>query len=56
MWQHGATLPGRPPAGIIGFMGVELVDLSVPVVSGMPVYPGDPEVEAVPALTVAGSG
>ncbi|WP_021596347.1 cyclase family protein [Actinomadura welshii] len=37
-------------------MGVELVDLSVSVVSGMPVYPGDPEVEAVPALTVAGSG
>ncbi|TDD92624.1 cyclase family protein [Actinomadura rubrisoli] len=37
-------------------MGVELVDLSVPIVTGMPVYPGDPEVEAVPALTVAGSG
>ncbi|MGP4027596.1 cyclase family protein [Actinomadura sp. 3N407] len=37
-------------------MGVELLDLSVPIVTGMPVYPGDPEVEAVPALTVAGSG
>ncbi|WP_067461613.1 cyclase family protein [Actinomadura macra] len=37
-------------------MGVELVDLSVPVVTGMPVYPGDPEVAAVPALTVAESG
>ncbi|NKZ05913.1 cyclase family protein [Actinomadura latina] len=37
-------------------MGVELLDLSVPVTTGMPVYPGDPEVEAVPALTVAGSG
>ncbi|TDD30714.1 cyclase family protein [Actinomadura sp. KC06] len=37
-------------------MGVELLDLSVPIATGMPVYPGDPEVEAVPALTVAGSG
>lgn len=37
-------------------MGVELLDLSVPVVTGMPVYPGDPEVEAVPALTVADGG
>ncbi|GAB3149903.1 cyclase family protein [Microbispora hainanensis] len=33
-----------------------IVDLSVPVVSGMPVYPGDPEVEIVPALTVAAEG
>ncbi|HEY8480736.1 MAG TPA: cyclase family protein [Spirillospora sp.] len=37
-------------------MGVELLDLSVPIVTGMPVFPGDPEVEAVPALTVADSG
>jgi kynurenine formamidase len=37
-------------------MAVELLDLSVPITTGMPVYPGDPEVEAVPALTVAGSG
>ena len=37
-------------------MGVELLDLSVPIRTGMPVYPGDPEVEAVPALTVAESG
>ncbi|WP_242901503.1 cyclase family protein [Actinomadura terrae] len=37
-------------------MGVELLDLSVPLTTGMPVYPGDPEVEAVPALTVEGSG
>lgn len=37
-------------------MGVELLDLSVPITTGMPVYPGDPEVEAVPALTVAGAG
>lgn len=37
-------------------MGVELLDLSVPITTGMPVYPGDPEVEAVPALTVAESG
>ncbi|GIH51902.1 Kynurenine formamidase [Microbispora rosea] len=33
-----------------------IVDLSVPVVSGMPVYPGDPEVEIAPALTVAVEG
>ncbi|MFI7626848.1 cyclase family protein [Microbispora rosea] len=33
-----------------------IVDLSVPVVSGMPVYPGDPEVEMAPALTVAAEG
>src|SRR5437868_2483942 len=50
------TLSGRCGAGIIAGMGVELVDLSVPIVTGMPVYPGDPEVEAVPALTVAESG
>jgi len=37
-------------------MRVELVDLSVPIVTGMPVYPGDPEVEAVPALTAAADG
>ncbi|MEW2360001.1 cyclase family protein [Spirillospora sp. NPDC029432] len=37
-------------------MAVELVDLSVPVVSGMPVYPGDPEVVVAPALTVTNSG
>ncbi|WP_405084137.1 cyclase family protein [Microbispora sp. NBC_01389] len=33
-----------------------IVDLSQPVVSGMPVYPGDPEVEITPALTVAEEG
>jgi kynurenine formamidase len=33
-----------------------LVDLSVPVVAGMPVYPGDPEVAIGPALTVAADG
>ncbi|XRQ03589.1 cyclase family protein [Actinomadura welshii] len=37
-------------------MGVELLDLSVPIVTGMPVYPGDPEVEVTPALTVGGAG
>lgn len=56
MWQHVATLPAGAAAGIIDFMGVELLDLSVPIVTGMPVYPGDPEVEAVPALTVAEAG
>ncbi|MEW9534432.1 cyclase family protein [Microbispora sp. NPDC049125] len=33
-----------------------IVDLSVPMVSGMPVYPGDPAVEIAPALTVAAGG
>ncbi|BAJ29120.1 MULTISPECIES: cyclase family protein [Kitasatospora] len=37
-------------------MAAELVDLTHPVVSGMPVYPGDPEVELRAALTVAGEG
>lgn len=56
MWQHAATLPGARGPGIIGGMAAELLDLSVPIATGMPVYPGDPEVEAVPALTVADSG
>ncbi|MBW8483738.1 cyclase family protein [Actinomadura parmotrematis] len=34
----------------------ELVDLSVPLESGMPVYPGDPEVEIGAALTAASDG
>ncbi|WP_216896092.1 cyclase family protein [Nocardia alni] len=33
-----------------------LVDLSVPITTGMPVYPGDPEVAIGPALTVATDG
>jgi kynurenine formamidase len=33
-----------------------LVDLSHPVVDGMQVYPGDPAVHIVPALTVAADG
>lgn len=37
-------------------MSVELVDLSVPIASGMPVYPGDPDVVVTPALTVTNSG
>ncbi|WP_019068561.1 cyclase family protein [Streptomyces hokutonensis] len=32
------------------------IDLSVPVVTGMPVYPGDPAVEVSPALTTARDG
>ncbi|MER5408574.1 cyclase family protein [Streptomyces sp. NPDC002769] len=32
------------------------IDLSVPVVTGMPVYPGDPRVEVTRALTVAEHG
>ncbi|WP_084961303.1 cyclase family protein [Thermoactinospora rubra] len=35
---------------------MELIDLSVPIESGMPVYPGDPEVLTAPALTVASDG
>lgn len=37
-------------------MAEELVDLSVPIVTGMPVYPGDPEVTVTRALSVAESG
>lgn len=55
MGQHTCNAIGWV-AGIIGGMAVELLDLSVPVVTGMPVYPGDPEVAAVPALTVADAG
>jgi arylformamidase len=35
---------------------MELVDLSVPIETGMPVYPGDPEVSVGPALTMARDG
>jgi kynurenine formamidase len=35
---------------------MELIDLSVPIETGMPVYPGDPEVSIGPALTVARDG
>ncbi|MGP3954770.1 cyclase family protein [Nonomuraea sp. 3N208] len=35
---------------------MELVDLSVPIETGMPVYPGDPEASIGPALTVARDG
>ncbi|WP_084518013.1 cyclase family protein [Microtetraspora niveoalba] len=33
-----------------------IIDLSVPIETGMPVYPGDPEVEVRPALTMAAEG
>lgn len=33
-----------------------IVDLSVPITTGMPVYPGDPEVAVGPALTVERDG
>ncbi|WP_067124604.1 cyclase family protein [Microtetraspora malaysiensis] len=33
-----------------------IIDLSVPIETGMPVYPGDPEVEVRAALTVAAEG
>jgi kynurenine formamidase len=35
---------------------MEFVDLSVPIETGMPVYPGDPEVSVGPALTAARDG
>ena len=35
---------------------VAVVDLSHPVTTGMPVYPGDPAVSISPALTVGGDG
>ncbi|MGV9667319.1 cyclase family protein [Nocardia niigatensis] len=35
---------------------MRIIDLSVPILSGMPVYPGDPEVTIRPALTVAVDG
>jgi len=35
---------------------MRIIDLSVPIVSGMPVYPGDPSVTIRPALTVAEHG
>ncbi|WP_433593194.1 cyclase family protein [Nocardia sp. CA-145437] len=35
---------------------MRILDLSVPIRSGMPVYPGDPEVSVRPALTVAADG
>ncbi|MGR6923035.1 cyclase family protein [[Actinomadura] parvosata] len=35
---------------------MELLDLSAPIETGMPVYPGDPEVSIGPALTVARDG
>ncbi|GAB2445606.1 cyclase family protein [Nocardia tengchongensis] len=35
---------------------MRILDLSVPIRSGMPVYPGDPEVTVRPALTLAADG
>ncbi len=35
---------------------MRLIDLSVPIVTAMPVYPGDPQVTINPALTVAAHG
>lgn len=37
-------------------MTADLVDLSVPIATGMPVYPGDPAVVVAQALTVVNSG
>ncbi|MFE5118464.1 cyclase family protein [Streptomyces sp. NPDC056669] len=35
---------------------MRLIDLSVPVATGMPVYPGDPRVTIAPALSAAADG
>ncbi|MFC9977334.1 cyclase family protein [Spirillospora sp. NPDC127200] len=35
---------------------MELIDLTHPITTGMPVYPGDPEVRLSPALTVPDDG
>ncbi|MQY02944.1 cyclase family protein [Actinomadura macrotermitis] len=35
---------------------MELVDLTIPLGTGMPVYPGDPQVRIAPALTTAADG
>ncbi|MEU5928941.1 cyclase family protein [Streptomyces antimycoticus] len=35
---------------------MRLIDLSVPVATGMPVYPGDPRVAIAPALSAAADG
>ncbi|WP_433497472.1 cyclase family protein [Sphaerimonospora sp. CA-214678] len=40
----------------IAMGGDMLIDLTVPMATGMPVYPGDPEVTIEPALTVAAEG
>lgn len=49
---HGHPGPENLPAPHPG----ELIDLSVPIVSGMPVYPGDPPVSVVPALRTVTEG
>lgn len=35
---------------------MRLIDLSVPIATGMPVYPGDPQVAIAPALSAAADG
>jgi len=45
---------GRVPK--LTAMGPTLIDLTHPVTTGMPVYPGDPAVELRPALTSAADG
>jgi arylformamidase len=42
--------------GVDGVRGIRLVDLTQPVTTGMPGYPGDPPVELRPALTVLADG
>mgnify|MGYP001026364541 CR=1 FL=1 len=39
--------------GRAGSRARRVVDLSHPIATGMPVYPGDPEVSLRPALTIA---
>lgn len=47
--------PAVPAPAIPAPVGV-LVDLSHPIVDGMPVYPGDPEVAIGPALSIGADG
>lgn len=49
---HDAQPGVHPTAG----PRMRFVDLSHPIKSGMPVYPGDPEVTVEPALTIARDG
>lgn len=51
-----STVPTRPRRCGSAGDAVAVIDLSRPVVTGMPVYPGDPEVAIEPALSVEADG
>jgi Predicted metal-dependent hydrolase len=55
--EHVPPVRGRArPPSHQGGATTRYVDLSVPITTGMPVYPGDPEVELRPAATVSAEG